>query len=504
LRLLRVARVASWLLALGAGRVAEASPIDDPHIGGIGFAGPTTDDLSALYWNPAALGLGTGARAMYALFDHKGTLDVERAPIDPTTGRPVPEGSGGRSFPRASGTSGGLRSPWGPGSFAALALPLGSRITVALGWFYPFVHRQRFEPIAGAPAETASPVRYHAVSTNLSTMAITGGISALLGAGVRVGFSPALQVSTGSLIIDEDSGVPSGSAGALRLCGGSPCGAEDPSAAARYVISAGRSVSFTLGASVHINRPLWSAGVSWTSAPFGTRDGIEIEGESTRIDPPDRLAPGSGPCSGGGTPCLSSRLVFHLPMLATAGVDRHLTARWDVGVQARWLDLSSYDGVQIRVAGPAGGALRGAGLPEELQLHRGLQDVLDLRVRTVVRIGDRYELAASLRGETASVRDDAISAGAIGGRLVEPALAVKARLSTHVVITAGYALSLMPWVNANPSSYDPGANAACEASGGDLEAEPCQKRQRGLAAPTAAGRYRATAHAFGLSLAVAF
>ena len=47
-------------------RGALAVPIDDPHIGGIGFSGPTTGDLAAIYWNPAALGLIRGINLTFA------------------------------------------------------------------------------------------------------------------------------------------------------------------------------------------------------------------------------------------------------------------------------------------------------------------------------------------------------------------------------------------------------------------------------------------------------
>jgi long-subunit fatty acid transport protein len=500
--------LAGSLAALGVARAAHGSPIDDPHVGGIGFAGPTTDDLSALYWNPAALGLGTGRRAMFSLIDHTGRVDVERAPIDPRTGQP----GGSQTFPATSGQLGGLHTPVGPGSFGTLAFPLGSRVTVALGWFYPFAQRQRFDPVASAPpgatgaasSDPVLPTRYQAVTTNLSTIAIAPAISALLGAGVRVGVAPALQVSTGSLVVDRDTGVPSGGAGAARLCGDVPCGAENPAAAARYAVSRGRAVSFSVALGVHLNRPRWSMGLSWTSAPFGTREGIEIEAESSRIDPPARLAGGPTLCPSGLDPCVSSRMVFHLPMMVAAGIDRHLTARWDIGVQARWLDLSVHDAIAVRVVGPAGGTLRSAGLPEELLLYRGLQDVLDLRLRTIVRLGDRVDIAASVRGESAAVREEATSAAAPGGRLIEPSLAVRVRLNTVFVLTAGYAYSFMPWVNVSSSAFDPGANTACEATGGHLEAEPCRKRQIGTAGPTAAGRYRAHTHAFGLSASASF
>jgi long-subunit fatty acid transport protein len=507
LRLFQVAGLVGSLAALGLAPAAHGSPIDDPHVGGIGFAGPTTDDLSALYWNPAALGLGTGRRAMFSLIDHTGRVDVERAPVDPQTGQP----GGTQTFPATSGYTGGLRTPLGPGSFGTAAFPLGSRVTVALGWFYPFAQRQRFDPVpaspAGSPGATASdtlPTRYHVITTNLSTISIAPAISALLGAGVRLGLSPALQISTGSLVVDRDTGAPSGGMGTARLCGDVPCGAENPAAAARYAVSSGRAVSFSLALGIHVNRPRWSMGLSWTSAPFGTREGIEIEAESSRIDPPARLAGAPSICPSGLDPCVSSRMVFHLPMMVAAGIDRRLTARWDIGVQMRWLDLSVHDAIAVRVVGPAGGTLRSAGLPEELLLYRGLQDVLDLRLRTIVRLGDRFDVAASVRGETAAVREEATSPAAPGGRLIEPSLALRVRLNTVFVLTAGYAYSFMPWVNASSSAFDPGAHAACEATGGNLDAEPCRKRQIGLAGPTAAGRYRAHTHAFGLSASASF
>src|SRR5688572_30782837 len=40
--------LSATLLGLASGR-ARAVPIDEPHIGGIGFSGPTTGDLGAVY-----------------------------------------------------------------------------------------------------------------------------------------------------------------------------------------------------------------------------------------------------------------------------------------------------------------------------------------------------------------------------------------------------------------------------------------------------------------------
>ncbi len=480
---------------------ASASPIDDPHVGGIGFSGPTSDDLSALYWNPAALGLGVGRRITVAATGHLGSITGSRAPIDPVTGQP----GGSRVFPSVRGRTDLLpRSfPLGPGGFLALASNIGHRVTFAGGVYTPFAQRSEFP----AANDGSQPLRYQAVSTEMSTVALSPAISVLLGAGVRVGLAPAFLLTRGRIVVDRDTGSPSGSTGAARMCGATPCGAEHEAAAARYVIESDtgffdRAFSFTLAVGVHLNRPLWSVGLSFTSKPLGTRDGIEWEGRQSRIELPERLRASTTLCPTALDPCVSTRVVLRLPTQLTVGVERHLTPRWDVALIVRWLDLSIHDQIAIRAIGPAGGSLRNAGLPEELLLHRGMQDVLDVRLRSLFRLGDRIDIAISLRGETASVPDEAVTAAAPGGRVIEPSLALRLRVSPLITLSAGYALTFMPTVNANPSVFDPGAAATCEAAGGDLDSEACQRRQRGQAGPSAAGRYGALTHGFGLSTAL--
>src|SRR5206468_5996923 len=66
--------------------LAAASPIDDPFVGGFSFAGPTSGDLGAIYWNPAALGLMRGFQVMVSGTARSSSIAVNRAPIDPATG----------------------------------------------------------------------------------------------------------------------------------------------------------------------------------------------------------------------------------------------------------------------------------------------------------------------------------------------------------------------------------------------------------------------------------
>src|SRR5712671_4363794 len=79
-------------LSLAPGARSWAAPFDDPHVGGLTFSGPTSPTLAAVYWNPAALGSMRGSRVMIAGTARLVRTGVDRAPIDPATGRPAAGG----------------------------------------------------------------------------------------------------------------------------------------------------------------------------------------------------------------------------------------------------------------------------------------------------------------------------------------------------------------------------------------------------------------------------
>src|SRR5205807_2337394 len=86
---------AALLLGLPIGlalvtRLTLAAPLDEPFVGGMGFNGPTSGNIGAIYWNPAALGLVRGLQIMIAGTMRYTTTDVTRTPLDPTTGGSLP------------------------------------------------------------------------------------------------------------------------------------------------------------------------------------------------------------------------------------------------------------------------------------------------------------------------------------------------------------------------------------------------------------------------------
>jgi long-subunit fatty acid transport protein len=472
---------------------ATATPLDDPHVGGIGFTGPTTGDLTSIYWNPAAVGLLGRHQFMVGGTARLTSLSADRSSIDPATGLPGP----GRELPGVHGRSDlhPLDWPLGPGAFLAAAASLGNRFTLGVATYTPYAQRVRFDTAAGGE----QPTRYHVVSTDLRDLALVPALSIRLGGGVRIGAAPGFLFSVGRMVIDEDTALAGGT------CGSEPCGPENPAAAARYDVSSGldlfdSTLAFTLGVGIHVERGPWSIGASYLSRPLGTKEGTEVNGRHTTVTPPPRagevqLCPPDVTGS-----CVSGHAVYRLPDVVIAGADYRLGERHTVGAIVRWLDLSQHDAIRMRIVGPASGALRAQGLEKELVLHRGLRDVLDTRLRLITRMRHNLELATSFRVETPASPQQSVSAAFIGGWTLEPSVAARIQARSWLHVSAGYALGFMPPVNVGDSVFDPTAGPACSAAGGDLDNPACAKRTAGQDRATANGRYQAITHSFGLTV----
>jgi long-subunit fatty acid transport protein len=498
--LIRSVGAVAAAFALGLAGPAGASPIDDPHIGGIGFSGPTTGDLAAVYWNPAALGVMPDSQVLVAATGRFASMTLARAPIDPATGRP----GGSRSFPQVGGESRlhPLAWPPGPGGFVGISAALGTRFTLALAAFSPFVQKTTWAPAADGQEVT----RYHAVQIDLRNVALAPAFALRLCCGLRVGASPTFLFTVGRLVFDEDTALAGGSAGLAGDCGGNPCGVENPAAAARYQIDSGlsptdSSFSVMVSGGLLLQRPRWDAGLTYITRPVRTDHGVTIKGRSSHVAAPAR-APGGPLCpSEDAGACFYAEAQYELPDTLIAGFTYHLNDRLDLTAILRWMNLSRHEAIDIRVMGPATNGLRPHGLPEQILLHRGFQDSEELRLRATLRLGERLLVSATLRGETSAVAAEEVSPAAVDGFKLEPAFAARVRLGP-LQLSAGYAFTFMPSVTNAASVFDPSAAVTCTDAGGDLGNAACEKRSLGLARPTAAGTYSLSAHAFSLSLAV--
>src|SRR5262245_19788258 len=225
---------------LGAAGSAGAAPLDQPFASGLSFDGPTSANLGAVYWNPAALGLVRGFQLMVAGSARLSTVEVNRTAIM-ADGRP----GGTMTFPTARAHDLSWPSPFGPRSYFALSTDFGGdRFTIAFATYMPYAQQIAF-PLSPNGDE---PTRYQALALDLRNLVLVPALSIRFGGDFRIGFAPGFMFSTGRLSFAEDLGLDAGT-----------LPAEDPQTAARYDISSGHGIgdakfSVTLGAGVYYRR----------------------------------------------------------------------------------------------------------------------------------------------------------------------------------------------------------------------------------------------------------
>jgi len=466
----RDARVLAVLFAgsliLVAGR-ASASPIDDPFVTGMSFSGPTSGDLGAIYWNPAALGLMRGFQLMVA-----GTARWSSVGVSST-----PPGQ-----PAGSATATDFRQPfqWPPGPGAYVALGYGSdRFTLAFATYMPYLEQIHF-PVSAAGDE---PTRYQMLSMDLRNLALVPALAIRLGNDFRIGLSSGFMFSTGSLSFAED------------LNGG-----RSPASDARYNIDSGQGIgdakfSVTLGGGIYWRHKNLEIGVSYQSHPLGGQfAGVEVAGDSTTV-----TAPGGGrvTCAGGqSSRCVFGDIAYRLPDVVIAGATWHLRPGLDLNVMARWIWTHEHDRMDIRLVGPT---LEDAGLPQHIVLYRGFHDVVDTRARIAYWWRERLRIGGELRVENGAVDRDAVNAAAVDGFQIEPVILAELRLGRRFWLGAGYGITIMPSVTVTNSIFDPAAVGDCATYNYDLNRTSCQQRANGTARPSANGTYTSLVQDFGLT-----
>ena len=471
--------LAGAMLAVGG---ARGGPLDEGHVGIPGFSGPTSGDLGAVYWNPAALGLMKKRDFMLVGMFRDGRTTVQRAAIDPGTGLPP----GSLAFPAS--TSHVRQHPFdrflAPGSTFALGGAIQERWSFAVALFSPYSYRIHYP---AAPGGGVEPGRYHLVEADVQHLNLAPSLAIRISSGLYLGATLGWLSTRGQLSWDEDSALERAD-GAEPLCAGAPCGLENPSAAERYQLTGVTTfddVINTLAAGALYRRGTLDVGLSYTK---------QMIGASTVKVIPQRTAVVRAPRLGGREQVVTSELYYKLPDLATLGVTWRGQRLTFTGM-GRWMRYSNHQRVDVRVAGP--------GLRQELALFRGYRDSLDLRARVQLVRGERWRFTATMRGETSAVSSEHVTAASVDGLKFEPMLAAEVKLA-FLRLSAAYSFLLMPEVRVDRSVFDPGAALACSAGGNDLTSVPCQVRSAGAARSTAVGRYRLQQHSLYLATTVSF
>ncbi len=472
----------SALIALLLTNHADASPLDDPYIGGVGLSGPTTGDIAAVYWNPAALGLVTETQTTLAVSGQLTNLRYD----------PVAQ-------PQAHSAvlSHPIAWPPGPGGFLGIGSRIAQRFTIAFAAYTPFAQKLDYQTAADAPS-----TRYHVIGMDLRHVALTPALSVKLGRGLHMGIAPGFLFSVGRLAFDEDTALPQG--GEID-CGGSPCGVGNPAAAARFDLDSGldpfsSALNFTFGGGILLDRPSYRLGLAYASAPLGTDGGgITTSLRHAQVTRPSRQGGGSVCVQDPASPCVLGDLRYDLPDMITMGATWKGLAAWEFSTVGRWLNFSRHDRMNLRLVGPVQGGLRPE-IPEQIVLHRGFRDVLDLRIRVTRRIGTRTVIGGALRFETSAVPASSASPAAPDGFKIAPALMAQIFLGRGITFGVGYAFTYVLPVDPAGTAFDPDAERICQDARGDLSAPACAKRRAGLARGSALGRISQHGHTFSLIL----
>lgn len=452
------ARLLALVTVILAAPGALAGPLDDGHVADSGFSGPTSGDLTSIYWNPAGLGMMQGPQLMLGGSLQATSVRVDRTSIDPASGI-NPRTSG-------SGTLQPFRWPLGPASFIGIGAGIGHRFGIALALFSPFSSKLSLPPDGST--------RYQLVSMDIHHIAPTIGLAIHATDSVQIGVAPGLLFPTAHLVFKE---LPLGSS------------SENPATEATYDLATRGVVvpAYFLSLGAQYRRGRLAVGISYTSAPLGTGGTMNLPLNSADVSVgPD---PKTGDLCAPAKDCLAGQMTYRLPSIYSLGIAWQATKSWSVSGIVRWLRYGNHDRMTILLSGPPDLAALGSSVPDHVVLFRGFHDSLDLRGRVVWE--DRYmRVGATLRLETTAVPAAAVNAGAIDGTKLEPSLAVDMRIWRQIRMSASYSFLWMFPVDTGASAFDPTAAQACTNAGGELTNPACIARLEGRARPSAAGNYR--------------
>jgi len=437
---------------------ALAGPLDDAHVADTGFSGPTSGDLTAIYWNPAGLGLLQGPQLMLG-----GSLQVTSVRVDRSSS------PGSTTFPTTagSGTLQPFRWPLGPASFIGIGAGFGHRFGIAIALYSPFSSTLSMPENA--------PTRYQLVSLDLNHLAPTIGLAIHATDSIQIGVAPSFVFPTAHLVFKETP------------VGGS---SEDPTTASTYDLATQGILvpAYILSVGAQYRRGRFSLGFSYTTAPLGTSGMLNLPLDNAHIVL-SSAAGGGDLCGSPNNHCLAGEMSYRLPSIYNLGATWQATKNWSVTGVVRWLRYGAHDTIGILLSGPPDKTALGPSVPDHVVLYRGFQDNVDLRGR-VVWEDKHMRLGATLRLETSAVPAANVNAAAIDGTKLEPSVAFEMRIWRQIRMSAGYAFLWMFPVDTGTSVFDPTAATTCANTGGDLSSAACQARMNGQARPSAAGNYR--------------
>jgi len=426
--------------------------IVEPRFFGSGLRGPAHADVTALAWNPAALGLLEGSHAYGEASLDMGSGLLERSPLDrfpdDATDEPL-------TFESAD------YHTLSPGYFFGMSHDFGNRVTAGLGSYTPFVETSGQGDWPGAYYRREVDW-YHLYAPAFA-------VSYRVGGGFYFGVGLNMVWSWLHTSFDRDT----------ALEGGSPAieanGFENEEQAQEVAIETKGGPGFTaaIGVAYRLKRN-FNIGVSWQLRPQPVR----TEG-SVRVS--ERRGVFEGRASA----------EYELPDIVNAGVEWQPTERLGTSLTLRYVSAHLHDRLTIRPSGNNLSIRSGDTVvelvPESIVFYRGFQDTWALDGAASYALHPTLDVGLGAMLETSAVKERSVNAAQVDGPKVAGRLFTRWRPVSWFSIGAAWELTVMRDRAVDRSDFDPDAAVRCVDSGYNVD--DCDELSQGRALPEARGRY---------------
>jgi hypothetical protein len=286
---------------------------------------------------------------------------------------------------------------------------------------------------------------------------------------------------------------------ASALCGGAPCGYENPLAEQLVKLRGyANGIGFSVGTMVRPDDRVW-IGVSYTSHQTGG-DLYLTDTRRGRVTP----APGQGPVCGGGPCGGDDRVISLLPEMVQAALRVVATPRLEVEASFRFIHYGARSALDVSLQG---GTLAKSAVPPQFFLDRGLQNTYAVGVSTRHQVTSSLRMSPSLLFETSAVAPNAVGPAALDAPKLDLALTAEWRAwrspsGTTALFVGGHLGGTAYVLGTVQSRFDATAGTACVDAAYSLAA--CAKQNVGDALPSTSGDYHLFVIHAGASLALVY
>jgi long-subunit fatty acid transport protein len=438
-------------MLIGTATRALAYPFLAPRPVPDAIAGPTDPHVAATFYNPAAMGYLRGVHVFVdgGVRQHLGRITRDAG------------GSSNINWPDLDG-------------FAGVTWDLATEtLNIGIAVYTPFTDFSSYP--------TTGPMRFHEQEQTFGTLEETLAGAWQIERHVAVGAAFIMNESWIDYSYARDAAPAGGSAVVSQpsaLCGGAPCGYENPLAQQQIRLRGyDTGFGFAVGLIVRPDDRVW-VGASYTNHKAGG-DIVLSDIKRGRVV----TAPGQGSAVLGG----DSRVQLLLPEMVQAGVRVVATPRLDVEASWRFVHYGARTALDVSLQG---GTLAPAGVPPQFLLDRGLQNSYLVEVSTRHLVSPALRLSPSLTFETSAVAPSAVNPAGIDAPKLNAALTLewKAwRRGNNAFVVGAHVGGTAYFVGHVDSRFDARAETACVDAAYSLEA--CGKQNAGDALPTASGSY---------------